>query len=82
MSASAKAGVFILTVAMTVSVVVAAGVAFFVTCLVGLAAGSGGKQGLGALDALPIGLGLGAIAALIVGIGLIWVYWKATRRRR
>ena len=82
MSASAKAGIFMLTLAMTVSVIVAAGVAFFVTCLVGVAAGSGGRQSLGSLDWLPLGLTLGSVAALIVGGGLIWVYWKAARRPR
>jgi len=73
MSVGSKAGIFILTLAMTVSVIVAASAAFFFTCLI---------SAQGSLDRLPVGLTLGGIMGLVVGVGLTWGFWQALRNSR
>ncbi|HEV3168281.1 MAG TPA: hypothetical protein VGZ22_30030 [Isosphaeraceae bacterium] len=72
-----KVGTFAVSMAFVLLIMLAAGIAFFITCWAGVVAGSSVANGSdGAWTGLAIGLGLGAIAAIATGIWLARLVWK------
>jgi hypothetical protein len=82
MMAGEKIAVFLLTLGMTVIVIVAAGVAFFATCLGTWAIGGGRIDGSGAGMVISLAVILGGIAGLVAAILLTRFFWKISHRKR
>ncbi|MCY2994350.1 MAG: hypothetical protein NTY19_41735 [Planctomycetota bacterium] len=83
-----KVSVFLLTLAMIVTVLVAAGAAFFFTCLATLVIGNFKPVGTGSgansagNTLLLAGFTLSLVVALAIGISLTWLFWKLSHRKR
>jgi hypothetical protein len=81
LSPGGKVAVFLLTLAMIVTVIVATGAAFFFTCLAtcALGASGGGHEGDSAL--MFAGIIFGLVASLVVGVLLTRLFWKLSHRK-
>jgi hypothetical protein len=75
MTALQRVGVFTAWVALMMVVAIAAGIAFFITCLVGTAVSPGG----GSYPNLEAGMVLGGIAALVVAVLMFILFMRVVK---
>jgi hypothetical protein len=74
MSVGAKVALFVVSLIVAVVIAIAAGAAFFVSCLAGAVAAPGGGS-------LIVGMTCGLLGALSVAGLLLWAFWLRKRRK-
>jgi hypothetical protein len=82
LSVEGKVALFLLTVSMTVIVIVAAGAAFFLTCLAIFVTGMNVGPHPNESALLQIALTVGLVVSLVVVMLFAWLFWNLSHRTR